>query len=163
MHFQVVRAQAHTFAAVEHHRAKIGVRQFVLAHRVDLRLVDLFLGVRNLHVQDVGTVEQPVGVFLEPENGRAPRGLIGTHAFEHAHAVVQGVGQHMGLGFAPRHHFIVQPDKTVSLSHRHGGHTPNPQVELLFRKIEPVLPDRPHAVPQFAELTVADDGLFLAQ
>ncbi len=121
------------FAAVEGHRAQIGVGQFVFAYRVDLRLVDLFLGVRNLHVENMGAVEQPVSVFLEPEDGRAPRGLIGAHAFEHTHAVVQSVGQHMGLGFAPRHHFIVQPDKTVSLSHRHGGHTPNPDRVVILR------------------------------
>ena len=68
----------------------------------------------------MGGAEQAIGVFLQTENARAVDGGISTHAFKHAHAIVQGMRQHMHLGIAPRNQFTVQPDNTITICHRHG-------------------------------------------
>ena len=51
-------------------------------------------------------------------------GLVGAHALEHAHAVVQRVRQHVRRGVAPRHHLAVVPDPSVAVGHRHGADLP---------------------------------------
>src|SRR5690606_40909875 len=86
------RAETPAFRAVEGQRADIGGFQVVLAYRSAAGFVDLFLGVGDLHAHDVGGIEQTVGVGLQAENRRALIGVVGTHAFEHTHAVVQRVG-----------------------------------------------------------------------
>ena len=116
---QASGAQAHGFRSVEHHRANVGRFQVVLTHGGTGRLVELFLGERHLHVHDVRRIEQSIGVRLQAENGRAFGGVVGAHAFEHAHAVMQGVGQHMGGGIAPRHQFAVIPNHAITVGHRH--------------------------------------------
>src|SRR5690606_3940461 len=88
-HLQAGGAQAHGLASVEHHRADVGGFQVVLAHGGAGGFVDLLLGEGDLHAHDVGRVEQAVGVRLEAEDGGAVRGVVGAHALEHAHAVVQ--------------------------------------------------------------------------
>ncbi|MNQ49356.1 hypothetical protein D3C85_632660 [compost metagenome] len=119
MHLQAGGAQSHGFRSVEHHRADVGAFQVVLAHRGAGRLVDLVFAERNLHGHDLGRVEQPVGVRLQAEDRRAVRGVVGAHAFEYAHAVVQGVGQHMGGRVTPRHQFAVIPNHAITIGHRH--------------------------------------------
>lgn len=119
VHLQTAGAQAHAFASVEHHRADVGAFQVVLAHCGAGRLVDLFLRVRHRHVHDVRRIEQAVGVRLQAEDRRAVRGVVGANTFEHAHAVVQGMGQHMGGRIAPLHQFAVIPDDAITIGHRH--------------------------------------------
>jgi ADP-ribose pyrophosphatase YjhB (NUDIX family) len=46
-------------------------------------------------------------------------GLVGAHALEHGQAVVQGVGEHVGGGFAPGHELAVVPDEAVAVGHGH--------------------------------------------
>jgi hypothetical protein len=72
-----------------------------------LGLVQGLAVVRDLHAEDVGRVEQPLGVFPQTEDSRAFLGPIGPHTPEHAHTVMQGVGEHMGLRLAPGHHLAV--------------------------------------------------------
>jgi hypothetical protein len=68
----------------------------------------------------VGGAEQPVGVLLQAENRRALFGLVGAHALEDAHAVVQGVGEDVGGGVAPGNDLAVVPDDAVAVGHGHG-------------------------------------------
>src|SRR5690606_20648204 len=49
VNLQAGGAQAHAFAAEEHHRAQVGTFQAILTHGGALRVVDFFLGERNLH------------------------------------------------------------------------------------------------------------------
>src|SRR5690606_4383930 len=69
-------AQTHAFAAEEHHRAQVGAVQTVFTDRGALGFVDLILGERNLHIEDVSRVEQAVGVGLQTEDGGAARGVV---------------------------------------------------------------------------------------
>jgi hypothetical protein len=69
----------------------------------------------DLHAQDLGAVEQALGVLLQAEDGRAIDRVVGAHAFEGAAAVVQGVGQHVDLGVAPVDHLAVHPDLAVAV------------------------------------------------
>src|SRR5690606_9009817 len=96
-----------------------GAFQVVLAHGGAGSLVDLVLGERDLHAHDVSGVEQTVGVRFKAENGSAIRGVVGTNTFEHAHAVMQGMGQHVGSRVAPRHQFAVIPNHAITIGHRH--------------------------------------------
>ena len=71
-----------------------------------------------------------VGVLVQAENaGAAALGLIGAHTFEHAHAVVQRMGEHVHLGIAPGHHFAIKPDQTIAVGHGH-NETPADCVSL---------------------------------
>src|SRR5690606_40830882 len=65
---------------------------------ISLGFVDHVFTERHFHVQDVGGVEQPVGVFFQPENCRAIRGVVRTHAFKAAKAVMQGMSEYVGFG-----------------------------------------------------------------
>ena len=119
VHLQVVRAQAHALGTVEGHGPDIGRGQTVVANDGKLRLVEGVGVPGHRHVQDARRVEQPPGMVGEPEDGRAAFALVGAHALEHPHAVVQGVGQHMGRGLAPGDQFPVIPDDAVSIGHGH--------------------------------------------
>jgi len=67
----------------------------------------------------MGRAEQAAGVLLQAEDRRPLIGLVGAHALEHAHAVMQGMRQDMGLRLAPGHEFSVHPDHAVTIGHRH--------------------------------------------
>jgi hypothetical protein len=56
---------------------------------------------------------------LQSEDRGATVGGVSANAFKHAHAVVQGMGQDMRVGLAPRHQFTVVPDQTITVGHRH--------------------------------------------
>jgi hypothetical protein len=105
-------------------RADVAALQLVFAHHRLLRFVHFFLGERQLHAQDLGAVEQALGVLFEAEDGRAAHRVVGAHALKSAAAVVQRVGQHMDLGVAPVDHLAVHPDLAVAVGHRgnHGAH-----------------------------------------
>ncbi len=97
-----------------------GVETVGLDH-VDLGLHSLLDGERNLHAQNLGAVEQALGVIAQAEDGRALVGLVSPHALEGAAAVVQGVGQNVDFGITPLHQLAVHPDFSVAI--RHGcGH-----------------------------------------
>ena len=66
----------------------------------------------NVHAQDLGGIDQTLGVLLQTEYGRAlVATIIGANALEHGVAVVKGVGEHMNLGVLPGNHFTVKPDE----------------------------------------------------
>ena len=81
--------------------------------------ISVFPGVRDFHHVDVRGVEQPLGVLLQPEDGRALDRVVGAHALEYRQPVVQRVGQDVGGGIAPGHEFPVVPDLPVAVRHRH--------------------------------------------
>jgi hypothetical protein len=117
-------ADAQFLVADPGQRAKVAALQLVFAHHGALRFVDLFLGERDFHAQDLGAVEQALGVLLQAENGGAIDGVVGAHALEGAAAVVQGVGQDVDFGVAPVDHLAVHPDFAVAVGHG-GDHGPS--------------------------------------
>ncbi|MCY1547716.1 hypothetical protein D9M68_837860 [compost metagenome] len=119
-------ADAQLLVADPGQRADVAALQLVFAHHGFLGFVHFFFGERQFHAQDLGAVEQALGVFFQAEDRRAARRVVGTNAFEGAAAVVQRVGQHMDLGVAPVDHLAVHPDLAVAVGHRgndgaHGG------------------------------------------
>ena len=105
-------------------RAQIAALQLVFAHHIFLRLHHLFFGKGDVHAQNLGAVEEALGVFLQAEDGGAAGRVVGAYTLKSAAAVVQGVGQHMDLGVAPLDHAAVHPDFAVAVGHggRHSGH-----------------------------------------
>ena len=102
VNFEIVGAQPHPLGAIKAHRTQVGAGEMIGADRQPTRLINFILAVRHRHPNNVGGTEQPVGMGLKPENGCAPVGSVSANALEDAHAIVQGVGQDMGVGFAPR-------------------------------------------------------------
>jgi hypothetical protein len=122
MHLEVVGAQPHALGAVERHRPQItALGELILARHVDAGPVQGGLVERQFHAEDLGRTEEAPGVRLQPEDGHAALGLVGADALENAQPVVQGVGQDMGGGIAPGHHFAVIPDDAVAVGHAHGS------------------------------------------
>ena len=117
----MLRAQAHPLGADKTQRAHVRRLQPVLAHHRALGLVQRVLVVGYLHVEDMRRAEQPVGVLVQTEDRRALLGLVGAHALEHAHAVVQGVGEDVDLGLTPGHQLAVEPDDAVTIRHIHSA------------------------------------------
>jgi len=79
------------------------------------------LVIRHPHLEDVRRIEQPVGVLLQTEDRSAFDRPVSAQTLKYAHAVMQGVRQHVGGGIAPWHELAVIPDKTVAIGHRHNG------------------------------------------
>lgn len=110
-----------SFGADPDQRAQVAALELVLAHDLLLGLVELFLRERDLHAQDLGAVEQALGMLGQAEDRRAAVGrLVGAHALEGAAAVVQRVAQHVDLGVAPVHEFAIHPDLAVTVVERGG-------------------------------------------
>ncbi|EXI70627.1 MAG: hypothetical protein AW07_03957 [Candidatus Accumulibacter sp. SK-11] len=110
---------AHRFRAVEDDRPDVARLEPVRAHHFLLCLEQGLPVVGHLHLEDVGGVEQALGVLGKAEDRRTPRRLVGTDSLEDAHAVVQGVGQHVGRGLAPWNELAVVPDEAVAIRHGH--------------------------------------------
>ena len=117
-------ADAQLFRADPGERADVAAFEFVLAHHGALRVHHFLLREGNLHAQNLGAVEQALGVLFQAEDRRALRRLVSAHAFKGAAAVVQGVGQHVDLGVTPFDHLAVHPDFAVAVFHGGGycGH-----------------------------------------
>ena len=90
-----------------------------LADARELRGIDVFLRVRDLHPEDLRRAEEPIRVVAQAEDRRPVDGLVRAHAFEHSEAVVQRVREHVRGGVAPRHHLAVIPDPAIAVGHRH--------------------------------------------
>ena len=105
-------------------RTQIAALQLVFTHHVFLRLHHLFFRKGYVHAQNLGAVEEPLGVFLQAKDGGAAGRVVSAYALKSATAIVQGVGQHMDLGVAPLDHAAVHPNFAVAVGHggRHSGH-----------------------------------------
>ena len=108
--------------AVEGERADIAGVVFIFADDGGLGFADLFLRERDFHFHDMGGLKEPPGVVLESEDGGSAVGVVAPDAFKNAHAVVEGMGQHMDFGVPPRRHFAVKPDNAVALGYGSIGH-----------------------------------------
>ena len=113
-------AHAQLLVANPGQRAQVAGLQLVLANDGHLRVVDLVLGERDLHAQDLGAVEQALGVLLQAKDRRTVHGVVSAHALKGAAAIVQGVSQYVDLGVAPFHHLAVHPDFAVAVCHGGG-------------------------------------------
>jgi hypothetical protein len=109
---------AEFFRADPDDRAQVAGFQLVFADHFALRSGQRFVVERHVHLEDLGRVQEALGVFLEAENRRAAvRRLVGAYAFENAHAVMQRVGKHVDLGVAPVDELAIHPDLAVAVGH----------------------------------------------
>jgi hypothetical protein len=92
-------------------RADVAVAQAVALARGDAGGVDLRHAVGDGEVEDLGALEQALGVFAKLED----LAVVHALAFEHAGGVVHAVGQDVDLGVAPGHEAAVQPDPAVAV------------------------------------------------
>ena len=114
-------ADAQLLGADPGERAQVAALELVLAHDGALGVHHLLERERDLHAQDLGRVEQALGVLAQAEDRRAVDRVVGAHAFEGAAAVVQRVGQDVDLGVAPVDELAVHPDLAVAIVHAHGS------------------------------------------
>jgi hypothetical protein len=110
---------AHCLGAIEHDRPDVARFQVVGAYHFLLCLEQRFLVIGHLHLEDVRRVEQAVGMLFETEYGGAVFGPVGADPFEDAHAIVQGVRQHVRCRLAPGDQLAVVPDEAVAIRHGH--------------------------------------------
>jgi hypothetical protein len=116
MDFQVIRAQAHAFRTVKCHRAKVGFGQAIFTHNALVCFVDNIFAEGHFHTHDMRRTEEAIRMLLHTENASAKAWtIIGAHAFKHAHAVMQCVGQNVNLGIAPGNEFTVEPYNAVAI------------------------------------------------
>jgi len=113
------RGHAHLLGTDPDQRAQVAGFQLVRAHDF-LLCFDHGLHVeRDLHLEDLGRVVQPLRVFLQPEDRRAIDGVVSADTLEHCHAVMQAVREHVQSGIAPVDQLAVFPDFSVAVSHGH--------------------------------------------
>src|SRR6478736_7292738 len=112
-----LRRDAHLLAAAPSKRPHIAVDQSIGTHYIAAGLVDLDDGIRNLEVETLGRLVQPLAVLRELEDLT----VIDALAFEHGAAIVQRMGEHMHPGVAPRDELAVHPDIAVALIVRLSG------------------------------------------
>src|SRR5690606_6551700 len=94
--------------------------QIVFTHYALLRGIQLVLAPGHLHAHDLGGAEQAIGVVQQAEDAAAVLArVVGANTLEHAHAVMQSMGEHMDLGLAPVHHLTIHPDNTIAICKRH--------------------------------------------
>ena len=115
----IQRVQAHGAVAAVGERADIARAQAVARDQLARRLAQLLVGVRQLHVEQLGRAAQALDVVGVAEHRRRAGGiqvrLVAAHALEHARAVVQAVRQDVDLGVLPGDEFSVHPDEVGGL------------------------------------------------
>ncbi len=120
MGLEALGAQPHALGTVEGHGPQVAVGKLVLAHDQLVGLIDGFPVEGHGHTHDLGGIEQPVRMLLQAENtGAAGIRVIGSDTFKNAHAIVQRMGEHMDLGFAPGHQLTIKPNKAVAVGKGH--------------------------------------------
>ena len=78
----------------------------------------LLLGVGQIHLHHPAGADHAVHVLVQAEDAGPLAGeFVGADALEHAHPVVQGVGQDVDVGLFPGNEFPVEPDVFGFLDH----------------------------------------------
>ena len=116
--------------AVERERADVALGQAVAADQLVRGGADLVDRVRQLHVEQLGRVVEPLQVLLEPEDGRAVRGLVAADALEDTRAVVEPVHADVDLRVGPVDELAVHPDR-LCLAHQASPLGPESYVGVL--------------------------------
>ncbi len=110
MDVAVLRGDRHLFAPPKDHGADIAVDDALHRRGLDAGLVDDILGEGDVHAEDFRGREQALGMFLKLVDAA----VVDALALEHAGAVMQAVGQDMGLGVAPFDHMAVVPEVALA-------------------------------------------------
>ena len=110
------RGDAELAVAGERDRPQVALGQPVGADQLHARGVQLVDRVRQVHVQEIRRVVQPLEVVGQPEDGRALVGLVAANALEDAGAVVEPVGADVNRCVGPVDELTVHPD-LVGLAH----------------------------------------------
>ena len=97
-----------TIAAVDD-RTDVAFLEAVDRNQLEDRLIDFGRSVRRRHAVDLGRVEEPVGVFRQPENGGTILGLVAAQTLEDRRAIMHDMGQHMDSGVVPIDQCAIQP------------------------------------------------------
>ena len=98
--------------------AQIAILEAELFDEFALGPVDFFDARRHLEAQDLRRFVQTLAVLVTLEDDAA----ISALAFEHRRGVVEGMRQHMNLGFAMRDEFAIHPDPAVAIVEGLSGH-----------------------------------------
>ena len=106
-----LRVHAELAVAVERERADVALRQPVAADQLVRGGANLVDRERQLHVEELGRVVEPLQVLPEPEDGRAVRGLVAADALEDTRAVVEPVHADVDLRVGPVDELAVHPDR----------------------------------------------------
>ncbi len=106
-----LRVHAELPVAVERERADVTLGQPVAADQLVRGGAELVDGERELHVEELGRVLQPLQVLLEAEDSRAVRSLVATDALEDTRAVVEPVHADVHLRVGPVDELAVHPDR----------------------------------------------------
>ena len=114
------RVEPHLAVAVVGDRPDVAAGQAGGRDRVLGGLHDVVDRVRDLHAEDGGAAEQPLDVVGEPEDAGTVVGLVGADPLEHAHAVVERVGEDVDAGVVPVDELAVHPD-LLGGGDGHGG------------------------------------------
>ena len=73
---------------------------------------------RNVHAIDLGGIDEPTHVLLEPEDGRPLRGrMVAADAFEYRASVAGDVRKNVDLGLVLGCQAAIVPDPSVGLSY----------------------------------------------
>ena len=64
-------------------------------------LCDLLLVEGHLHHADMGGVEQPIDMLLQPENRGAGLPLVTTNPLEHGQSIMERMGHHVDVRIRP--------------------------------------------------------------
>ena len=109
----------HHFRPAPGDRADVSVGKALRLERGVGRVIEFLVGIADVHAEDFGRLEQPVGVFLVLEY-LAP---VGALALEHAGPVVQPVREDVQPPFIPIDHFTVVPELAAKLIEGNASHT----------------------------------------
>jgi hypothetical protein len=109
-----LRRDAHHLRTAPGDRAEIGIRQVVLVDHELFCGIDLGNRIRDIEVENVGRVLQPLGMRGALEDPAA----IGALALEYAARIMQAMGENVHVGVGPRHQLPVVPDDAIDLVER---------------------------------------------
>ena len=110
-HLVAARREPHLALAVKRDRAQVTFLEPVDPHHVAAGLEQLFGAERNLHLDNVGGVEQAPDMLGTAENRRAAVvGFVAAHPFEHGQAVVEAVAEDVDVGLVVGNQRAVDPD-----------------------------------------------------
>ena len=113
------RGESHLPVTQEDERPDVALAEPVRAHRLDARLHQLRARVRHGQLEGMRRTVEPVDVFAQAEDRRAPVVTgVAADSLEHPETVVQRVSQHVDLRRVPRHEDTVEPDALALLHPR---------------------------------------------
>ena len=79
---------------------------------------DLLLVERYLHHADMGGIEQPIDMFLQPKNRGTGLSLVAAKPLKCAQSIMQRMGHHVDMRVRPIDERPIHPNFPLWLKHR---------------------------------------------